>query len=94
MDRSMTEQERDEYARWLTSSSLSTHEPNDEMMISFKLAVRLGYSPTRVIRAARLQKGQGDLPEVVEAAVAADAEIEFWMDGRVRRLRFVPPPRR
>lgn len=88
MDRSMTQQDRDEYARWLTSSSLSTHEPNDEMLISFKLAKRLGYPPTRVIRAAHRQKGQGDLPEVVEAAVAADGEIEFWMDGRVRRIRF------
>ena len=88
MDRSMTQQERDEYVRWLTSSSLSTHEPNDEMLISFKLAKRLGYPPTRVIRAAHRQKGQHDLPEVVEQAVAADSDIEFWMDGRVRRLRF------
>ena len=84
----MTQQERDEYARWLTSSSLSTHEPNDEMLISFKLAKRLGYPPTRVIRAAHRQKGQHGLPEVVEQAVAADSDIEFWMDGRVRRLRF------
>lgn len=94
MDRSMTQQERDECDRWLTSSSLSTHEPNDEMLISFKLAKRLGYPPTRVIRAARRQKGQGDLPEVVEAVVAADADIELWMDGRVRRLRFSPPSSR
>lgn len=88
MDRSMTQQERDEYAQWLTSSSLSTHEPNDEMLINFKLAKWLGYPPTRVIRAAHRQKGQGDLPEVVEVAVAGDPDIEFWMDGRVRRLRF------
>ena len=94
MDRSMTQQERDEYVRWLTSSSLSTHEPNDEMLISFKLAKRLGYPPTRVIRAARGQKGQGDLPEVVEAAVLADGDIEFWMDGGVRRLRFTAQPAR
>jgi hypothetical protein len=90
----MTQQEREEYARWLTSSSLSTHDPNDEMLISFKLAKRLGYPPTRVIRAAHRQKGQGDLSEIVEAAVAADGDIEFWMDSRVRRLRFTAGPTR
>ena len=94
MDRSMTQQERDECARWLTSSSLSTHEPNDEMLISFKLAKRLGYPPTRVVRAAHRQKGPGALPELGEAAVGADGDIESWMDGRVRRLRFIPQPAR
>lgn len=88
MDRSLTPQERSEYAAWLVSSSLSTHEPNDEMLISFKLAKGLGASPTKVIRASRGQKGQADLVTKVESALAADPDVQHWMDGRVRRLRF------
>ena len=89
MDRSLTPTEQAEYEAWLASSSLSTHRPNDEMLIAFKLARRLGRPATNVIRAARGQKGQETLADVIEAAVANDPDIGFWMDGRVRRLRFV-----
>jgi hypothetical protein len=89
MDRALTSQEQADYLRWLGSSSLSTHQPNDELLIAYKLARRLQRPPTNVIRASRGQNGQDpDLVVAVEEAVAADPDIEHWRDGRVRRLRF------
>lgn len=88
MDRSLTSEERRDFVAWLPSSSLSTHEPTDELLIAFKLAKRLGRAPTSVIRAARGQQRQGALVDAVQDAVLADADIELWMDGHVRRLRY------
>lgn len=88
MDRSLTPAERTEYERWLKSSSLSTHNANDEKLIAFKLGKSLRRPPTETIRAARGQKVAPRLADAVRAAVLSDPDIEFWMDGQVRRLRF------
>jgi len=89
VDRELSAKEWAEFLVWLKSTSLSTHEPSDEMLIAFRLGQRLGRPATDTIRASRGQRGQGDLVPLVEAAVDRDETIEHWMDGRVRRLRFV-----
>lgn len=71
MDRWLIAAEDAEYARWLTSSSLSTHDRNDEMLIAFKMAKRLSIPPTRVISASHGQKGQADRVLPTNRKVAA-----------------------
>ncbi len=89
MDRALAEADRATYEAWLASPSISTPD-GDEMIIAFKLAQRLGVSPTEVLRALRGQRGQrAYLRGRVEQAVERDPTIRFVRDGRVRRAAFV-----
>lgn len=89
VDRTMTEADAAGYQAWLASSAISTPD-SDEMIIAFKLAKRLGESPTDVIRALRGQRGQNAyLKGRIEQAVERDPSITFVRDGRVRRTGFV-----
>lgn len=89
LSRSLGPQDRQAFRQWQSSSSTS-NSPEEEMVIAFQLAARLGRSPTTVIRALRRQKGQDPgLVADLEGIVRDNPSIAWFQDGRVRRVRFV-----